>query len=166
MPHSPMVGRFRHWFEQECDAIDRTIASLGAIPESGRESEEYRKALSILAHVIVARGVWLDRFRGTAPAGLTMFPADKNIEQIAADWITTRNAWQSYLEGLSDEGLAEDFAYHSSDGGHWHNSIEDTLVQLFTHSAYHRGQIAMLVKLAGGEPPVTDYIYWCRRPVE
>src|SRR5690606_11423547 len=141
MSSTSMVARFRHWFEQECDAMDRTLASLESVPAEGRKSEDFRRAVSILSHVVVARKIWLDRFRGTSPASRTMFPGDQNLEQLAADWIATRNHWESYLEGLTEEGLAEDFAYHSTDGGHWHNSIEDTLVQLFTHSAYHRGQV-------------------------
>jgi uncharacterized damage-inducible protein DinB len=43
--------------------------------------------------------------------------------------------------------------------------VEDILAQLFGHSSYHRGQIAMLVRAAGGEPAVTDLIYWCREGV-
>ncbi len=163
MPHNPMVGRFRHWFEQECDAIDKTIAALQSVPEQGRNSEEYRKALSILAHIVVARGIWLERCRGAAVSAGTLFPVDQSLEEIATDWNGARGVWQSYLEGLSDEELAMELTYESSDGGRWHNSIEDTLVQLFTHSAYHRGQIAMLVKRAGGTPPSTDYIRWCRQ---
>jgi uncharacterized damage-inducible protein DinB len=40
--------------------------------------------------------------------------------------------------------------------------LADILAQLFGHSWYHRGQIAMLVRAAGGEPAVTDRIDWCR----
>jgi uncharacterized damage-inducible protein DinB len=43
--------------------------------------------------------------------------------------------------------------------------VEDILAQLFGHSWYHRGQIAMLVRTAGDEPAVTDLIYWCRKDV-
>ena len=43
--------------------------------------------------------------------------------------------------------------------------IEDILAQLFGHSWYHRGQIALLVRAAGGEPAVTDLIYWSREAV-
>ncbi len=35
-----------------------------------------------------------------------------------------------------------------------------TIVQLGLHSSHHRGQIAMHIRNAGGEPPVTDFIAW------
>jgi uncharacterized damage-inducible protein DinB len=54
------------------------------------------------------------------------------------------------------------FEYQSLDAGRFRNTIADVLAQLYGHSWYHRGQIAMLVRTAGGQPAVTDLIYWCR----
>jgi len=33
-------------------------------------------------------------------------------------------------------------------------------------SPRHRGQIAALVRALGGEPAVTDYLFWKRRPID
>lgn len=35
----------------------------------------------------------------------------------------------------------------------------------FEHSSYHRGQIALLLRSAGAEPAVTDFLFWTREPV-
>ena len=69
-----------------------------------------------------------------------------------------------YLERVSDDDLLRTFEYQSLDAGRFCNRIADILTQLFGHSLYHRGQIAMLVRAAGGEPAVTDFVYWCREP--
>jgi len=159
-----MVDRFRRWFEQECDAMARTMASLESVPHDRRDSPEFGKAKNILAHMAVARAIWLNRFDGSMPPSPMLFPPDKPLAEIASDWDGTRQAWDGLLSQLSDEKLGEEFAYRSSDGGEFRNTREEVLVQLFSHSAYHRGQIAMLVRAAGGEPAITDYIYWCRRP--
>jgi uncharacterized damage-inducible protein DinB len=66
---------------------------------------------------------------------------------------------------LSDEDLAGTIEYKSFDAGRFRNCREEILTQLFTHSAYRRGQIASLVRADGGEPAATDYICWCREPV-
>ena len=42
---------------------------------------------------------------------------------------------------------------------------EDILTQLHGHSLYHRGQIAMLLRSAGVEPPATDFVFWAREPI-
>ena len=72
-------------------------------------------------------------------------------------WISRRN--RPY------RGPGRVFEYQSLDAGRFCNCIEDILAQLFGHSSYHRGQIATLVCAAGGEPAITDLIYWCREPV-
>ena len=74
-------------------------------------------------------------------------------------------AWADYLARLEDTELGRVVEYQSYDAGRFRNRVEDILTQLFGHSWYHRGQIAMLVRAAGGEPAVTDLVYWCREPV-
>jgi len=73
--------------------------------------------------------------------------------------------WCGFLAETDDAALPREFEYQSLDAGRFRNSIEDILAQLFGHSWYHRGQIAMLVRAAGGEPAVTDLIFWCREPL-
>jgi uncharacterized damage-inducible protein DinB len=76
-----------------------------------------------------------------------------------------QNEWVAYFARLNDADLDRVCEYQSYDAGRFRNTIGDILTQLFGHSWYHRGQIAMLVRAAGGEPAITDLIYWCREPV-
>lgn len=39
-------------------------------------------------------------------------------------------------------------------------TLADTLVQLPSHSTYHRGQANARLREIGGEPPLVDYIAW------
>ena len=39
-------------------------------------------------------------------------------------------------------------------------SLAQTLIQVFAHSAYHRGQVNVRLRELGIEPPMTDYIAW------
>lgn len=39
-------------------------------------------------------------------------------------------------------------------------SLAETIMQVVTHSAYHRGQLAARLRELGGEPPLVDYIAW------
>lgn len=39
-------------------------------------------------------------------------------------------------------------------------SLGESAWQVFTHTAYHRGQIATRIRDIGGEPPPVDFIYW------
>jgi uncharacterized damage-inducible protein DinB len=39
-------------------------------------------------------------------------------------------------------------------------TLAETMLQVATHSTYHRGQVNAHLRDAGGEPPLVDYIAW------
>ena len=57
------------------------------------------------------------------------------------------------------------FDYRSSEGIGYRNGVEDILTQLFGHSWYHRGQVALLLRAMGCEPAVTDFVFWTRERI-
>jgi len=159
-----LIARFRQWFEYEEDAHAKVLASLDTIPADRREGPEYRKAVSLFAHIVAARRVWLGRLGVLPPAG-GLFPNDPNLADVVGQWETVRSAWAKYLAGLTDADLERVFEYQSLDSGKFRNRVEEILAQLYGHSWYHRGQIAVRVRAAGGTPAITDLIFWCREPV-
>jgi uncharacterized damage-inducible protein DinB len=52
--------------------------------------------------------------------------------------------------------------YTNSDGQHFETSVSDILTHVALHGAYHRGQVAHLLRGAGAEPQATDYIQFGR----
>jgi uncharacterized damage-inducible protein DinB len=164
MPTS-LVERYRRWFAYECDAHAKVLASLESVPAGGRATTEYRRAVSIMAHIVMARRIWLERLGIVPCTSNSLFPQDVDALHTAWEWQEVRHLWTEYLAALDDEGLARVVEYQSLDAGRFRNRVEDILDQLFGHSWYHRGQIAMLVRVAGGQPAATDLIYWCREPM-
>jgi uncharacterized damage-inducible protein DinB len=160
-----VVGRFQRWFEHERDAHARVLRSLESVPLDRRSSPEFEKALAILAHIAAARRVWLVRL-GVIPGPQgTLSPKTITLAEAADLLHSVHGPWADYLARASDEEIGREIEYQSLDAGRFRNRVEDVLAQLFGHSCYHRGQIAMLVRAAGGEPAVTDLIYWCRESV-
>jgi uncharacterized damage-inducible protein DinB len=160
-----VIARYRRWFEYEQDAHAKVLSSLHTVPADRRDTPEYRKAVALLAHVVAARRVWLYRFGAAAAPPGPLFPDSPGLDEVAAEWQSVRAQWVDYLARADDEELAREFEYQSLDAGRFRNRVEDILAQLFGHSWYHRGQIAMLVRAAGGQPAVTDLVFWCREPV-
>jgi uncharacterized damage-inducible protein DinB len=156
-----LPDRFRRWFDYERDAHALVFDSLATVPAARRSSPEYRKAVDLLAHLVAARRNWLARMVGGEP--VRVFPQGSRVEDVAADWAEVETLWAAYFEKLDDAELARVVEYRTSDGVSGRNSAEDLLVQLHGHSHYHRGQIATLVRAAGGEPAATDFIHWLRR---
>jgi uncharacterized damage-inducible protein DinB len=159
------ITRFRRWYAYERDAHAKVLASLETVPPERRNQAEYNRAINILAHVIAARRMWLSRLGIIPPIAGPLFPENVSLERIVADSQEVERLWVEYLATLDDEALGRSFEYKSIDAGRFRNQIEDILAQLAGHSWYHRGQIAMLVRASGGEPAITDLIFWCREPI-
>lgn len=159
---SSMADRYRRWFVYEKDSHAKVLASLQAVPEELRSDERFQKAVDLLEHLIAARWLWLHRFGAAGVGPSDLFPRDVPLEEMPDRLSTVELAWDKYLRRLDDTEIARLFAYQSLDGGRFRSSVEDILTQLFSHSSYHRGQIAQLVRSLGAEPAITDFVFWSR----
>jgi uncharacterized damage-inducible protein DinB len=157
--------RYRRWFAYEKDSHAKVLASLESVPVAGRSTPAFARAVTLLAHVVAARQMWLFRFGVAREAPQEFFPEGVSLPDLATRLSATEAAWDDYLSRLDDLAMARTFEYRSLDAGWFRSTIEDILTQLFGHSWYHRGQIASLVRAAGGQPAVTDFVYWTREPI-
>ena len=160
-----VVQRYLRWFTYEQDSHARTLASLNTVNEELRTTAAFQKAVDLMAHIIAARRMWLYRL-GINQEPAELFPRQAILGELTQQLREMEAAWQAYLSGLSDSELARVLEYQSYEGARFRNTIEDILTQLFGHSGYHRGQIAMLLRSIGAEPAVTDLIFWAREPVD
>jgi uncharacterized damage-inducible protein DinB len=159
-----LISRYRRWFEYEKDSHARTVESLTAVPEQLRKSEGFSKAVYLMSHIVAARRMWLFRF-GLTKEKAELFPGETRLEELPTQLAEMETLWTQYLNQLDDTELARVFEYQSYEGSRFRNTVEEILTQLFGHSWYHRGQIAQLVRSIGGEPAVTDFVFWARESV-
>lgn len=158
------ADRYRRWFEYEKDSHQQVLASLNAVDNELRASGSFQKAIDLMAHITAARRVWLYRF-GISREPAELFPQSVKLADLPLLIDSMQTAWSDYLANLDDAELARVFEYQSYEGARFRNTIEDILTQLFGHSLYHRGQIAMILRSIGAEPAVTDFVYWAREPL-
>ncbi|MGH7501674.1 MAG: DinB family protein [Longimicrobiales bacterium] len=118
------------------------------------------RALATFAHVIAAQRLWLSRLEGEPP-GVAVWPSFE-LGACAALMHETHVALEAYARGLDDAAPGRTVHYRNSAGVEFDSKIDDILMHVMLHSAYHRGQVAMLLRNAGEEPEPTDYIAFCR----
>ena len=70
--------------------------------------------------------------------------------------------WKRYLEDAVPARLDARITYANSKGESFSSTVEDVLMHVVMHSAYHRGQIAAEVRAAGRQPAYTDFIHATR----
>jgi uncharacterized damage-inducible protein DinB len=118
------------------------------------------RALDLYAHVLGAEHVWLARLHGTPPS-VAVWPS-LTLEGSASLAAATHAGYRAVRATLTPEALAREVAYQNSAGQQFRSSVEDVLLHVALHGSYHRGQVALLMRGAGGEPAATDYIALAR----
>ncbi|HEY2954816.1 MAG TPA: DinB family protein [Candidatus Eisenbacteria bacterium] len=162
------AGEYRRWFDYERDSHARVLAALAAVPPDRRSAPEFQRALTLLAHVVVARRLWLFRLGAAreGPGPGDFFPEDLTLPEVAGRLEAMEAVWTSYLAGLDDAAVARPFEYRTFEGEWFRLPVADILTQLYGHSLYHRGQIALLLRAGGFEPATTDFVFWAREKIE
>lgn len=159
------ADRYRRWFEYEQDSHHKTLASFETVHSELRSLPSFQKAVNLMAHLVAARKMWLFRFGAAPDWSRELFPENVALAELPGLVNEMHAAWAAWLSELDDAELARSFEYQSFEGGWYRNTIEDILTQLFGHSWYHRGQIAALIRSIGGDPAVTDFVFWTREPL-
>ena len=121
--------------------------------------------MSLMGHMIAARQAWLNRFGDPVERPAHLFPTDATYDGLLAELEVMERGWMDYFGRLDEPELERTFDYLTSEGTRFRNVVFDVLTQLYGHSFYHRGQIASLVRAAGGEPAKTDFIFWTRESI-
>jgi uncharacterized damage-inducible protein DinB len=135
-------------------ADQRVLDSLRAMTHPDQ------RALDLYAHVLGTEHVWLSRILAHAPRE-KIWP-ELTVERAGALAAENAASLRSLLESLSSDQLQRKIAYNNSAGVAFESTIEDMLLQVMLHGCYHRGQVALVVRGAGGEPAPTDYIAFVR----
>jgi len=119
------------------------------------------RSQKLLAHILAAERLWLGRLLSDS-SPVEVWPA-LTPEQCEARLGELSRRWHTYLAGMAAGELSSRVAYVNSKGEAWESTIEDVLLHVVTHSAYHRGQMASDLRASGHAPAYTDFIHCVRQ---
>ncbi len=149
-----MVEMFRELFRYD------EWANREAADSMARAANPPQKARKILAHIIGTQWLWLARIHG-GTSKMAVWP-ELSPEECKRESTAVLAAWAELLARTDADGLKRGVAYKNSKGEPWSSAVGDILMHVAMHGAYHRGQIATLLRDAGGEPAYTDFIHSVR----
>jgi len=118
------------------------------------------KALAILNHVVLVQRLWLDRIQGVNAAYRYWDPAPVS-EILEVSEFSSRD-WIQFLSVVSPDGWHRRISYVNVRGVSYVNSLEEVVTQVINHSTHHRAQVSLLIRQAGQQPPVLDFISFAR----
>lgn len=141
---------YDYWANRE---VARALAAAG--------QQAPARSVRLLAHIVGAEWVWRSRVSAGSKQ-MAVWP-QFTVGEIGREIEELKPAWESYLEGPVRERLGEKMSYTNSKGERFSSRLEDILMHVVMHSAYHRGQIAADMRAAGLEPVYTDFIHAVRQ---
>ncbi len=154
--HYRKLFRYDGWANGEVFRALCAVGPASGIGSPGHEGEPLQHGLKRLAHILGAEWLWLARL--SVPARAAGVWPELSLDECGRQVQVLGNVWDGYLAGLTPGDLERTIEYKNTKGEAWQNRIEDVLMHVVMHSAYHRGQIAIEMRAAGLEPAYTDFI--------
>ena len=146
--HFLKLFKYNDWANRRiCDAVSR----LGNADS---------KALATLNHIVLVQRLWLDRIQGVNAAYRYWDPAPVS-EILEGSEFSTRD-WIQFLSVVSPDGWHRRINYVNVRGVSFVNSLEEIVTQVINHSTHHRAQVSLMIRQAGQQPPVLDFISFAR----
>jgi uncharacterized damage-inducible protein DinB len=117
-------------------------------------------AFRLYSHVLGAEHAWLARISGRGP-GVAVWP-DLSLDE--CEQLARENALElaRVVDAMTAADRAKPIVYRNTSGKEFTTALEDILLHVALHGAYHRGQVAALLREGGDEPQATDYIVFTR----
>ncbi len=122
----------------------------------------FKNLFKTVLHIWDAESIWWQRMklqeRITVPS-----QGENNIKDIVSGIINQSQQWHDWVSNASDMAIDHVFQFYNSKKEHFKVPVSQTLIHVFNHSTYHRGQLVVLLRQLGIEKfPQTDFIIWSR----
>ena len=133
----------------------------GVIVDALVKNDVPEKATELMSHIINANMIWLDRLVGRV-SGLEVW---KVYEKGQLRELLKRSdiALMNFVNNCGESKFSDKIDYMNTKGEKFSSGIEEILIHLNVHAAYHRGQIISLMKDKVSPLPYTDYIHYARK---
>lgn len=135
------------------------ISLLNSLEKQQHTQELPAKSLRLLSHIMNTQMIWLGRIR-KIPASVCVWD-EHDLETCKTMHLQTSTGIKTEIDSHIDM-LQQTVKYKTTKGLPYEDHIDDILFHLFNHGTYHRGQIALDLRLNGLEPINTDYITFLR----
>ncbi|RVU00593.1 damage-inducible protein DinB [Mucilaginibacter limnophilus] len=138
-------------YDRHCNELMLELIIKAGSPE---------KPVKLMAHILGAQQVWLNRCNGLANAYTVPVWPDWQVEELSPYMKNNPLAWAAFL---AKADFTQRIVYKTSQGAAFDNTVTEILTHVINHGTHHRAQIGQHLKLAGIEElPLTDYIFWVR----
>jgi uncharacterized damage-inducible protein DinB len=142
-----------------------TLKTLDSVAKLSSEqlhrdlSSSFKGVFETLVHLYGADRAWLGRLTDQNPSrpNLADYPS---LVALREAWEVVLDDWKPVVTTLENPKL--EIQYKSYDGLQFSSSLEEIVKHVVNHGTYHRGQVAAMQRMLGGEAVGTDLISFYR----
>ena len=148
MTTKTLISLFGHkaWANSELFALLSTL--------SAEHADQLLICIRTLNHIYVVDRLFRARLAGeAAPFEATNTKATPSLAQLREDVAATDAWYQKYVASLTEEKASEVLDFTFADGDKGRMSLEEMLLHVITHGAYHRGNVGQVLKSISVAPP-------------
>ncbi len=116
-----------------------------------------QKALSLISHLLSVQDMWLERILQKEEYLFNVWD-NYSIQECKILNSKGHTAWTEFLSTKNEAELEENIQYLNSNGEKFEQPLYEIIMHVLSHSEYHRGQINLILKESGLEPPSIDFI--------
>lgn len=142
----------------------KPVLALNETQQQQTVASSYGSLQATLLHMWDAESICWQRLKLQEQIIIPSVMQQPTVQEIANGLIDQSRQWEVWVKQSKENMLQHVFGYHNSKGAYFKNPIWQTVMHLFNHQTYHRGQIVtMLHHLEIKKIPNTDFIGWCRK---
>jgi uncharacterized damage-inducible protein DinB len=141
---------YHYWARDRMfEALDRLSADEATRDLGG----SFRSVHDTVAHLYAADHAWYSRWQGQSPAALLTGAAFPDLSAIQRAWFEHETQVRAFVESLGEDGISRVFEFTMLSGQPASSPFWPMLQHLVNHGSYHRGQVTMMLRLLGAQPP-------------
>jgi uncharacterized damage-inducible protein DinB len=118
----------------------------------------------MLAHIYGADRIWLARWKGESPTKLYGDADFVSLADLRTSWNALEAEQRAFVSSLGTADLKRTLDYKATDGKPFAQPLWQLLQHVVNHATHHRSEIAAMVTMTKGSPPLTDMVLFYRQP--
>jgi uncharacterized damage-inducible protein DinB len=124
----------------------------------GNMNSSFSSIHKTLGHMLWVEELWYERWQGHTVTKLFEPNVIPSLEILESQFAEIHAKQIQLLENYPDGSENQWIRYINFQGETWKYNLYQLVQHLMFHSAYHRGQIATMLRQIGIDPPKTDYL--------
>lgn len=144
--------------------ITDAVLSLSEEQQNQQLKSSFPTLYATIMHMWIAESAWWQRVKLNEKINIPAEDANPSITDAVKGLMQQSSAWEEWTSHASEMMLQHVYAYQNSRREQFKQPVYETLLHVFNHSTYHRGQLITMMRTLGlNTIPATDFAVFCRK---